>query len=181
MDNGLVSSESEQTLTQYYSLLPGIFGSYKFGLQQYATNSLSLQKQVDDGNDTSTDPIIKLLGMQWDRRDDTLSPLPINLCNKSNTKRLILSTLNSVYDVFNIYSPILNRARLFYHRLQCDKDLGWDTELKSDLLREWTNICKEVNHAPSFPLSRYIGPRNGTYDQGGLIGMEGAAASLREV
>ena len=164
MDNGLVSSNSEETLSKYYSLLPGIFQEYKFELQQFATNSLSIQKQVDMNTDEPTDSVIKLLGMQWNRNDDTLSPSPINLDSKANTKRKLLSTLNSVYDLFNVYSPILNRARLYFHKLQCDRNVEWDTILSSELLKEWNNICKEVNNSPPFPLNRYIGPRDGIYD-----------------
>ncbi|XP_064086246.1 uncharacterized protein LOC135201319 [Macrobrachium nipponense] len=54
----------------------------------------------------------------------------------------------------------LLRARLFMHSLQCRKEVGWDDTLSDDELREWTNICKQVNGVPEIPVKRFVGRRN---------------------
>ncbi|XP_068224890.1 uncharacterized protein [Palaemon carinicauda] len=61
----------------------------------------------------------------------------------------------SQFDLLNFNGPILNRARLFLHRLQCRPELDWDEKLTAPLINEWKNICKQANSAPSveFPLN----------------------------
>ena len=145
IDNGLVSADGREELGKYNEALPGIIGAYKFELQQFATNDLELQSKIDKYHSCDTDDVVKFFGIRWDRRNDTLSPCPIELDNEATTKRQVLSSLNSVYDIFNVYAPTMNRAKLFLHKLQCNKDIAWDLQLPEELLREWNNICKQTN------------------------------------
>ena len=56
------------------------------------------------------------------------------------------------FDPHNFNGPVMNRARLFMHRLQIDKSLGWDTELSADQIREGHNIAKQVNLTPEISV-----------------------------
>ena len=67
--------------------------------------------------------------MNWSRDKDTLSPYKIALNTEAKSKRQILATLHSVYDIFNFYGPILLRAKIFMQKLQEDHSLKWDTTL----------------------------------------------------
>ena len=102
--------------------------------------------------------------MQWNREFDILSPFPINLDPNCQTKRQILSTLNAVYDLLNVYGPILNRAKIFLHWLQCDKSVDWDSKLQPDLVKEWSLICRQANDTPAIAVDRFIGSRSGRYN-----------------
>ena len=101
--------------------------------------------------------------MRWDRKNDTFGPFPINLDIKANTKRKILSSLNYIYDLFNLYAPLLNRAKLFMQRLQTINGLSWDNIISSELLQEWITICKQANATPEIALKRFVGEKNGNY------------------
>ena len=164
MDNGSYTTSDPNNLVQAYKSLPLIFNPYQFHLQQFNTNDPELQATInqDFGISDETDKI-KLFGMIWDTKEDTLSPKKLNLNEKSSTPREILSSLNEIYDIFKIYSPLLLRARLFMQRLQLDNDLSWDTPLPSDYQREWGNISRQVNSAPVIPINRSFGPRDGEY------------------
>ena len=164
MDNGLVSANSVAILVSHYHKISDIFEGYKMTLQQFASNDSNLQSLIDNDFETKTENTIKFFGMQWNRDVDTLGPLPIKLDPTSNTKRKILSTLNAVYDLFNLYGPILNRAKIFLHRIQCDKSLEWDSVLKPELLSEWQLICKQVNATPVITVNRFVGSRAGRYN-----------------
>ncbi|XP_068203563.1 uncharacterized protein [Palaemon carinicauda] len=163
MDNGSYSCNSAKALYEAYYCLPNIFGPYKFELQQFVTNDAELQEIIDRDYDSETPKEVKLLGMVWDREADTLGPGKIFLDTQASTKRSILSTLNSIYDIFNIYGPILNRARLFLKKLQEDKTITWDSPLSETLKREWTLIGKQVNSTPKVVIPRFLGRRDGTY------------------
>ena len=140
MDNLAFSSNDLDTIRWAYSVLPSIFSPYKFDLQQFITNDEELQENIDQGND-STPRTVKLLGLLWDRVADTISVRKLELDQNAKTKRSILSSIASNFDVFSFCGPLLNRARLFMHGLQCAKEVGWDECLQHDQIREWVNIC----------------------------------------
>ncbi|XP_068229545.1 uncharacterized protein [Palaemon carinicauda] len=157
MDNGSYPCNSDKALYEAYYCLPNIFGPYKFELQQFVTNDGELQEMID------RDYEVKLLGMVCDGEAETLGPGKIFLDTQASTKRSILSTLNSIYDIFNIHGPILNRARLFLKKLQEDKTITWDSPLSETLKREWTLIGKQVISTPKVVIPRFLGRRDGTY------------------
>ena len=71
-----------------------------------------------------------------------------------------MGSLNSVFYLFGICLPVLNRARLFLHKLQMNKDLDWDSPLSSKLQKEWQNIVKQVKNCPAMEINRSCGPRS---------------------
>ena len=175
MDNGLVSSGSAEILESYYNKLPFIFEDYKFSLQQFATNNVELQSKIDSDEGSITNATIKFFGMQWYREIDSLGPLPINLDQAADSKRKVLASLNSVYDLLNVYGPIVNRAKLFFQKLQANKLLDWDTTLPPDLIAEWGKICKQTNATPALYVNRCIGSRNSSFT---LVAFSDASAEM---
>ena len=165
MDNGAVTVNSKEELEEAYKNLSSIYSPYKFSLQQMVTNDASLQAKInlDHEIDGPTPEVVKLLGASWDRINDTLSTKPICLDVTANTKRQILSTIASQYDIYNFNGPIMNRSRIFMHSLQCNKDLGWDDKLPQTLQKEWTNVARQANASPPIKITRTVGRREDTY------------------
>ena len=175
MDNGAISTNSSDTLLWAYTKLPEIFLPYKFEVQQMVTNDIMLQRKIDEDNQVETPTECKLLGLTWDRVNDLLYTQPINLDGEANTKRSILKTIASHFDVYGFNLPILNRCRLFMHRLQCCKELKWDKVLNQDLLREWRNICRQANSSIPIKVARCVGRRESSYK---LIAFTDASRNL---
>ena len=163
MDNGAISCNDEECLEWAYAKLPGIFALYKFGIQQLITNDMSLQTITNDQMNVETPVTNKLFGLTWNRIQDELFTRPINLNVNANTKRTILKTIAAQFDIYGFNMPLLNRSRLFMHRLQCQKNLSWDKPLSQECIHEWKNIAKQANAAPPIKIERYVGPRNGSY------------------
>ena len=165
MDNCSYSCGTETDLMEAYESLDSIFSPYKMGLQQFYTNSEQLQNQLEDDLDQSAPEEVKLLGTVWNVKNDTLSPVKINLNKDASTKRSILASLNSIYDLLNVYAPILLRAKLFMQRLQNDpKFKKWDVILSAELLREWQAIVKQANSSPPILIPRFIGSQSDKYE-----------------
>mgnify|MGYP000654560869 CR=1 FL=1 len=164
MDNCAISTDSFDELHDVFNSLKGIFEPYGFPLQQFITNDEALQKQIDLQDGAETDTKVKLLGLNWDREKDSLSCKPINLDSKVNTKRGVLSTYAAQFDPFNYCGPLLNRCRLFLHKLQNDSSLTWDEKLSDDRLREFQNICRQANSSPVVEISRFVGSREDNYE-----------------
>ena len=163
MDNLAISENDSVKLKWAYNQLHNISSPYLFNLQQFVTNDENLQSEIDSSLKVETPDIVKLLGVQWNRSNDTLSTKAIELDVKAKTKREILATIASQFDLFNINGPILNRSRLFLHDLQCRKELGWDDCLSPELLRHWQNIARQANATPEIWIQRFVGNRGGTY------------------
>lgn len=90
--------------------------------------------------------------------------MQIHLEVNANTKRLILKYIASQFDMQNFLGPILNRARIFLHNLQCDKNVGWDDFCKTDLIKEWKLIAEQANKSPPILVDRYMGDRSDDYE-----------------
>ena len=162
MDNCALSFQDKNKLEWAYGKLESIFAPYKFDLQQFVANHKPLQEVIDKEQDRETPSKVKLFGLVWDRNLDTLATQKIYLNKSATTKREILQSITADF-VFNFAGPLLNRARLFMHELQCSKSLDWDSKLSSDKLKEWNNICKQVNDSPKLAVNRYVGDRKYEY------------------
>ena len=165
VDNGAVSGSTDD-LQYALNNLASIFQPYQFEIQQLVTNDSDLQTQIDstsDGDEKTKDHV-NLLGLTWDRERDKLATKELNLDPDAKTKRTILSTIAKQYDVYGFNAPLLVRARLFMHALQCDGSLGWDDDLAPDLQRTWRLIAKQVNSSPMIWVDRCIGERDGSYE-----------------
>ena len=161
MDNGCITSNDSELLFSSYLKLEPLFSSYGFGLQQFITNDESLMQKIDTDQSKSES---KILGINYNCMKDTFNPSPIRLNEKANTKRMILSTIATNYDVLQVQGPILNRARLFVHNLQCRPKLGWDEKLKGEESRDWKNICNQVNKTPALSINRSMGERDSEFE-----------------
>lgn len=163
MDNCAYSTNNLTMLGRAYESLNKFFEPYQFSVQQLITSYSPLQRKIDEKLNEATPIENKLFGLIWDRKNDTFSTQKLYLNETASTKRETLKTIASNFDLFNYNGPILNRARLFMHDLQCMKDLGWDIKLSEDRLKEWRNISKQVNSTPQIPLKRFIGERCQSY------------------
>ncbi|XP_068247851.1 uncharacterized protein [Palaemon carinicauda] len=163
MDNGSITSNTAEELQWAFDNLKNIFEPYKFFLQQFVTNDKELQDKIDENESKKTSTEVKLLGMVWNRLDDTLRTRHLQLDIGADNKRKVLKSIAAHYDVFGFTGPILNRARLFLHKLQCDGSFDWDMKLDDSLLREWKNICRQVNASPEIKIQRFVGRRNSQY------------------
>ena len=162
MDNGCYSCHSEQELMDSYGDIKNIFESKQLLLQQFFTNSPHLQNSIDAEYSIETPNDVKFLGLNWNRSDDTLSPKAINLDKNANTKRTVLSSLNSIHDLFGLYTPMLLRARIFMQKVLTMYD-NWDEKFSPEVQSEWVLICKSVNAVPVICIPRFIGRRDGNF------------------
>ena len=163
MDNIGFVADSEDELFWGSNQLEGIFSSYKFGLQQFISNHSKLHADFNP-DENENDTVKKLLGMQWNLSNDTIFTNELKLNIEASSKREILSSIASHFDVFGYNLPLLNRARLFLHKLQCCNSLGWDDKLNDDDLKSWKNICNQINSSQPMKVSRSVGKRNDLYN-----------------
>ena len=164
MDNLAWTTDSLEELYPAYLKVTKLFGEYGFKLQQFQTNHNVTQSLINSELGEEMEDECKLFGMLWDKSADSLKVKDFSLDIEANTKRLVLSSLHSVFDVFGIYLPVLDRARLFMHKLQLNKYLNWDTKLPDNLYKEWKLIVKQIANCPKMEIKRSFGKREDSYE-----------------
>ena len=163
VDNAAYTCNDTQKLFSAYEVLKRILNEYRFELQQIHSNCVEFHQEVNNEDMDAENKDVKLLGMNWNKKDDKINPIEMKLDADANTKRKVVSSLNSLYDTLNIYSPLLNRAKLFAQKLQSDTNLEWDSVINDNYIREWKNICSQLNAVPKLSIDRFIGSREDRY------------------
>ena len=164
MDNGAIGADTTEDLLWAFKELPNIFSPYKIDLQQFLSNDPAVQRLIAGDSGDELDAEQKLLGMIWNVVSDELTTEKFQLDRKADTKRKVLSSIASNYDIFAINGPLLNRARLFMNSLQTQPKLGWDQKISDDDNKLWHNICNQVNSSPRFSIQRFIGTKETEYE-----------------
>ena len=83
-------------------------------------------------------PVHRTLGLKWDMESDKFT-FNVDLKDKPNTRRGILSLTSSVYDPLGFLAPIILPAKKLLQDL-CRKKLNWDDpvgEIESQTWEKW--------------------------------------------
>ena len=124
---GLVPDEEEAQ--RFKTEATKIMDKGKFPLAKWESN---IERLNDDQERVET----KLLGVSWNKKDNTFA---VELKIKETsvvTKRTMLRTLASIYDPLGLMSPIIVEGKHLY-QLAVDERQGWDNEISSELKERW--------------------------------------------
>ena len=171
VDNGGFTTNSESELLRVSEMMPKIFANYGFETQQWESNSDMIHSE-------SASESVNLLGMLWNKRSDKLCNSRMTLDPDANTKRKILSSIMKNFDIFNIYLPMLNRARIFMQDLQNNPDIKWDHILSDAYLANWSKIAASFNKIPPIEIDRFIGQHDDRFVMLASIDASGIAIGL---
>ncbi|XP_047993200.1 uncharacterized protein LOC125231707 isoform X2 [Leguminivora glycinivorella] len=137
VDNFVSGCSTTAEAIELYKSLKGSFQDISMSLRDWSSNSEEFTKMVPD---TCKENKIKVLGLEWDIKKDTLQLKP-NLQEEAVTKRGILKTIASIYDPCGYAAPHTLSAKLFLQGLW-KAGVSWDSPLSSELIEEW-NIIRQ--------------------------------------
>ncbi len=175
VDNFFVPCSDVSDLQYTYDESKRLFELNKFPLQQWATNHVDFQSEIDSLHGEETEETSKILGMIWKRNTDRITAPTYKMKEKITSKRQVLRELHSNYDLMGINIPLLNRAKLFLRNLQLDEKLGWDTFIGQQRLNEWRNIVRQYNSYDTISVPRSMGNMKDNYE---LISMVDASKNF---
>ncbi|GFT90024.1 integrase catalytic domain-containing protein [Nephila pilipes] len=143
-----------------------IMSKASMNLRKWVTNDRNLVKVFEKENydihpilNDSNVTKLKVLGIQWDYQEDSLSVkttwVSEFLKRKKNTKRFILQTAGKMYDPLGLITPFTVRLKFLLQKLWLMK-LQWDAELPSDLNDEWSQWSKELLELSEIRVPRFI-------------------------
>ena len=90
-----------------------MFAEASMNLRDWTSNDRSVQDEITF-SDKTTGEIVKVLGLSWIVKEDTLSLNQITVDPITNvSKRQVLKTIASVCDPLGLFSPITLQGKLF--------------------------------------------------------------------
>uniref|UniRef100_A0A8D8TJ83 Integrase zinc-binding domain-containing protein n=1 Tax=Cacopsylla melanoneura TaxID=428564 RepID=A0A8D8TJ83_9HEMI len=160
MDDYLSSYLEESDAVSTISELVTMFKKGGFDLTKFASNSQEVLKTVPDELqmlsevEWGTDPYLKVLGIQWNPKEDTFS-FSINLSDTKCTKRNMLSTIARIFDVLGLISPVIITLKLIIKDLWSLK-LDWDEEPPIEVQEKWYKIISEFPLLNNIRIARHV-------------------------
>ena len=103
-------------------------------------------------------PIERALGVQWCIESDTFN-FTLSLRDRPCTRRGILSTISSIYDLLDFVAPVLLEGKTILQEL-CRNNTGWDDPVPNDIQSEWFKWKSELEDLQSFAIPRCYKPIN---------------------
>ncbi len=132
-----------------------IMENAKMELRQWEHTAKSENEHTKstDINEGSNSEWSIVLGMIWNKREDTLSCASLPNVPERLTKRTLLSSINKVFDPLGFLSPAMIFPKV---SLQSTWNLkiDWDEELPADIEKQYQKWCKEINHLADIKLPR---------------------------
>ncbi|XP_035207708.1 uncharacterized protein LOC118182471 [Stegodyphus dumicola] len=126
-------------------------------LRKWVTNDYHLAKKWEEENFdiqslSSNEKILKVLGIQWNIQEDSLSIETSCLTKISRRKKY--QTAGKIYDPLGLITPFTVRIKLLLQKLWL-RELPWDEELPSDLNDEWSEWCSELSELSNISVPRF--------------------------
>ncbi|XP_063827477.1 uncharacterized protein LOC135076893 [Ostrinia nubilalis] len=163
MDDLMTGNDNIEATIKMCEEIRTILKGGGFNMQKWSSNSEEVLKYLQEGESSTKDKIeikldkiIKILGLTWDRKDDTFK-FTVNLPEMRYpiTKRSILSDVARLFDPFGWLSPVVVTAKVLIQKLWLCS-LGWDDELPLELREEWIAYRQELIHLQSIEIPRWL-------------------------
>ncbi|KAL7632709.1 UNVERIFIED_CONTAM: hypothetical protein RMT77_016980 [Armadillidium vulgare] len=155
VDNLFGTFETEEEIGSYFTNTRSLFNKAGLNLREWASNSPLATSIFQEQNLGIDGHLIKMLGMEWDVKSDTMSYPSRKLNSEANTKRRILQNVASIFDPLGVLSPVVIRGKILLQKIWKLK-LNWDTKIPDPLQREWKSISNHLQNCLSFKLPRQL-------------------------
>ena len=103
-------------------------------------------------------PMGRALGVQWCIESDTFN-FTLSLRDRPCTRRGILSTISSIYDLLGFVAPVLLEGKTILQEL-CRNNTGWDDPVPNDIQSKWFKWKSELEDLQRFAIPRCYKPIN---------------------
>ena len=150
MDNVVTGTKTVKEALQLYKNSKEIFNQLSMNLRDWSSNSEEFIKQVPE---SCKEDKIKILGLNWKLKEDTLQLKDKVISEPKFTKRDVLRVMASIYDPCGFAVPSLLSSKLFIQNLWKEK-VKWDTPFSETLKTDWSKICNDLDEVRDISLAR---------------------------
>ncbi|XP_050350427.1 uncharacterized protein LOC126773520 [Nymphalis io] len=162
MDDLMCGANDVCQAMEIYKQVNGLLKCAGFELQKWTSICNEVLDNITQSNpklqpfEIKFDKVIKILGLSWDRIDDTFK-FYINLPDliEPITKRTILSEVARLFDPFGWLAPVIIKAKIIIQRLWLCT-CGWDEDVPINLKEEWLGYRQRLQELEKIKLERWI-------------------------
>lgn len=144
VDNSVTSVDSWEEYEKFKSDSTRILADAKMELRQWE------HTETDSNN---VEPYSPVLGLKWNRKEDTLSCSSLPEIPEKLTKRTLLAAVNKVFDPLGFLSPAMISPKLILQSTW-DKKIDWDEELPKEMFIQYQKWCQELNYLQEVRIPR---------------------------
>lgn len=132
-------------------------------MRKFDTNSKDLRKLWENSNlielnEHTNESHLKVLGLNWNNKEDTLGldlrSLLSDLNDKECTKRNVLHTAAKIFDPSGFVAPFLIRIKCLLQELW-QLGLEWDEVFSGEIKEKWQLWCNEIKELQNLKIPRY--------------------------
>ncbi len=154
VDNLVLSVPTSLAAVQVYEYMNERLNEIKMNLRDWATNDDMVFRAIPkEKREKSGEDMIKVLGIMWNKKTDTISCKMNDNLPMEGTKRNVLKFLASIYDPLNLFSPCLLDMKIFLRKCWKNK-YEWNQALPQALQAEWIKLRTETLEIPKINLPR---------------------------
>lgn len=158
VDDLVIGCNGLQEAETLYEETRDIIKEAGMDIRKWASNSATLQERflkdsVAYDNVGCTDPVLRVLGVAWDKQRDVIlaTALAVHEFATVNepTKRTVLKTFSRLYDPFGPFHPFTVTARLLFQTMW-KQELPWDNPMDPAMhlvWRKWVNDLPTLEQA----------------------------------
>uniref|UniRef100_A0A914Z2Y1 Integrase catalytic domain-containing protein n=1 Tax=Panagrolaimus superbus TaxID=310955 RepID=A0A914Z2Y1_9BILA len=150
VDNLFLISDDEDEGIQLFKETRNHFLTASMNVREWLSNSNKIN-ECFPSEIKQSDPIAKILGIQWNSQADVLL---LKLSNKKQflswTKRNISKFIASSFDPLGMLTPVTMKGKAFLQKL-FKQGYPWDKSLNKELQYEWQTIVDDWNGEIQIP------------------------------
>ena len=153
VDNSIISFDHEEEVKEF---------------KQKAESAMMLAKMdlrcwefTDSQMFSSETNLTSVLGLKWNKCTDTLEVtlegFKVTSIEEKLTKKMILSTVNKIFDVIGFVSPSVVIPKILLQTV-CKLKLAWNAEVPDEVKRTFFEWFNEVQYLANLKIPRWIRP-----------------------
>lgn len=156
VDDLLTGVNSNEEAEKLKCELSEVLKSGGFELRKWRSNSQNMGEVSNEAKNLSEgDNGVKVLGLQWDPREDEFFFKINQFESRIPTKRIVLSEFSKIFDPLGWLSPSIVTVKILFQKLWTLK-LNWDDRLPEDLHQQYLFLRDGLSKLQDIKIPRYL-------------------------
>lgn len=161
VDDLSTSLDNKEEAFEFYKNCKSHFANASLNMRKFQSNISELENEVKnafEGNmEVIEDKCSKVLGVQWDKTDDSLVINFHDILEKVNfdspTKRNVIQFASSIFDPLGLINPLVVKFKLLFQNI-CVLKLKWDECIPEKLLKVWQKLITDLRETKEIRFLR---------------------------
>ena len=160
VDNLICGYETTNEGKEFFLTGKQMFKEAGMYLREWYTNNNEVLSSIPETDQAKQVEKLKVLGIFWDPKEDTLSIAPYKLKGTPDTKRKIVETVATIFDPLGYFVPVTIGCKMLIQEMW-RKKFSWDDKAPSELQEKFKMMITSMNGFHEIKIPRYICVANG--------------------